>query len=412
MKRRDFLKAAAQMGLFSIATSALPWRAFAQAAPDAKPQFFILIDVPGGWDTSLSTDPWTKETRLDEKDYFIEYRHDEIIPFNNSFVGPALLPLKNYFDRMTILNGIFMTSNDGGHPSASLYITSGNGQGQLGVLPLELEGKLFNSPFGTLSDTAIYAGGKNKTVWDINDVVRTGTIGGAELLVDFNDRSTDLSQARKAILQNSSRIEVFNNVMASSTEKNEAAALIAAFRSGLSSSGFLSTNVFNLDTHSGHRNTHLTGLTESFAEIAKVIDALKNSPGVDSQTNVIESNTLLDQTTIMITSEFARTPALNGSGGKDHNPQNNSTILISPKMRAGTFGSSRVVERKHAASGTPYLAGLPWDLKTQQVVNTRQNSFIVRPENAVATVLTSLAVDPAAISKGLGSAEVLTSLFK
>lgn len=114
----------------------------------------------------------------------------------------------------------------------------------------------------------------------------------------------------------------------------------------------------------------------------------------------------------MVISEFTRTPALNASRGKDHNPQCNSVLLFSPQMKNMKIGASTVVTRAKSKYGTPYLAGLPLDLATEQAVRHRENSFILRPENVVATVLKSMNVDPSSISRGLGSARVLSSIIK
>lgn len=415
MNRRDFCQSAFKLGLFSVASSLLPWRSFAATATSGKPQFFILIRYFGGWDTTLSMDPWTAAVRPNEKDLFLEYRPEELLAFSNgTLVGPALKPLQAYFNRMTIFNGVFMTATDGGHDSAALYGMTGNGQGELGVLPLELEGRLFKSEFGTMATSSPFQGNRNQAIWDLNEIVREGTVGGAELLLDFGDKQTDLSQARKAILSNGNRIQQFNKIMASygSSNYTTAQGIAAGFRSGLSSSVFLEQTVGNLDTHSGHEKEHLKTLSETFEKTKELLDTLKSSPGVAANLAVDESTTLLDQTTIMIVSEFTRTPALNGSNGKDHNPQANSSIVIGPGFKNGIIGASTVVTRAQAKAGTAYLAGLPLDLTTQQAVRRRENSFIMRPDNVVATVAKSMGLDPAVISKGLGSAKVLTSVLK
>jgi phosphoglycolate phosphatase-like HAD superfamily hydrolase len=412
MNRREFCQTALKLGLFSAASSLFPWRSYAAGLQGAKPQFFILVRVDGGWDTSLSMEPWTAAVRPDVKDFFLEYRPEELLAFNNSFVGPALKPLQDHFSRMTLFNGVFMTATDGGHESAGLYAMTGNGQGDLAVLPLELDGRAYKSQFGTLADKSPYAGQQSKAVWDLRGIVNNGSIGGAELLFDMGDRSTELSNARGAILGNTSRLELFNTYLKQTPQRTEASVIAAAFRAGLTSSAFLGNSEENLDTHSSHEKAHLTELTKTFDGVKALLDTLKNSPGVDANTNVIETNTLLDQTTIMIVSEFTRTPALNGSKGKDHNPQSNSAIVIGPGFKNEIIGASNLVTRALAKSGTPYLAGLPLDLITQQPVRRREDSFIMRPENVVATVAKSMGLDPGTISKGLGSAKILTSVLK
>jgi hypothetical protein len=413
MNRRDFCKTALNLGLYSVASSLLPWRAFADVSTQSsKPQFFILMRFEGGWDTSLASNPWIAAARPNEKDFFLEYRQDELLRFQNSFAGPALQPLQNYFDRMTLVNGIFMSANDGGHDSSALYASSGNGQGGLGILPLELEGRVFNSPFGTLADTPPYAGRQAKAVWDMKNAVSTGPLQGSDLLFDFDTQGTELSRARKAILSNVERIALFNKALSEDEKITSATVISAAFRAGLSSSVYLQSFEGQLDTHSNHRGSHLKTLSSHFTEVKNILDKLQRSPGVDQNGGVVESNTLLDQTTVMIVSEFTRTPALNTSQGKDHNPQANSTIVIGPGMKPGSFGDTTLVTDAQSVTGKGYLAGLPWDRNTQQVVQRRENSMIIRPENVVATVAKSMGADISAISKDLAAANILTSILK
>jgi hypothetical protein len=412
MNRREFCHTALKLGLFSAASSLFPWRSFAAELQGAKPQFFILVRVDGGWDTSLSMEPWTTAVRPDEKDFFLEYRPEELLAFGNSFVGPALKPLQDHFNRMTLFNGVFMTATDGGHESAGLYAMTGNGQGDLAILPLELDGRAYKSQFGTLADKSPYAGQTSKAVWDLKGIVSNGSIGGAELLFDMGDRATELSNARGAILGNTKRLALFDAYLKQTPQRTESSVIAAAFRAGLTSSAFLGASGENLDTHSSHEKTHLTELTKTFDGVKTLLDTLRNSPGVDADGNVVETNTLLDQTTIMIVSEFTRTPALNGSKGKDHNPQSNSAIVIGPGFKNEIIGASNLVTRAQSKTGTPYLAGLPLDLTTQQAVRRREDSFIMRPDNVVATVAKSMGLDPGVISKGLGSARILTSVLK
>lgn len=410
MNRRHFCKSAVNLGIFSAASSLFSWPVLSWAQNNDTPQFMVFIAINGGWDTSLSLDPWTAAVRPSEKDFFIEYRTDELLPFGNSFVGPAMKPLQPFFANMTVVNGMFVTANDGGHDSASIYMSTGNGQGHLGVLPLELEGLVYSSPFGTLANTSVFNGGKNKNIWDLVNLANS-SLTGADALIDFGDKETEFSKARRALISHSDKINRYNEIFKSFSDNKEIAAIVSAFRSGLSQTSFLSVNK-GLDTHAGHPGTHANLLTESFSEVAKVIAALKSNPGVSADLRDDTTRTLLDQTTVVVTSEFTRTPALNGSQGKDHNPQCNSALIFSPKMKSTIIGGSTLVTRSQSKSGTPYLAGLPLNNNTLMPSLERKDSFILRPENLMATVATSLGVNPGAISQDLAKAQILTNVLK
>lgn len=412
MKRRELLQAGLKLGLFAVGSSLVPLRGFADMLSGERPQFCIYIRVGAGWDTSLATDPWKLEARPEEKDFFIEYRQDELISFQNSLVGPAMAPLKKFFDRLCIINGVYMSATDGGHDSAALYAASGNGQGGLGLIPLELEGRLFSSPFGTLANHSPYMGSQAKGVWDLRNIVQAKQIADVTMLLDNDDKETEISRARKAILNNSSRIDLFNKVAAKSSSFTEAEAISAAFCSGLTHSACLELNESNLDTHSAHPRTHLAALTSVFAKINSLLESLHSTPGVDARGAVLETSTLLDQTTLLIGSEFTRTPALNGSSGKDHNPQCNSAILIGPGVKAGVVGASTLVTRAQSKAGMSYLSGLPLDSESLEPVRRREGSFILRPESVMSTLIKSMGGNPAVISRGLGAAPVLKNALR
>lgn len=67
----------------------------------------------------------------------------------------------------------------------------------------------------------------------------------------------------------------------------------------------------NLDTHSGWAAGHPPALEQGFAVLTAIMDDLAQTPGPDG-------SSLLDHTTIVAFSEFARTPLFNSIGGRDH----------------------------------------------------------------------------------------------
>jgi uncharacterized protein (DUF1501 family) len=416
MKRRDFCRHTLQLGLLSATSSLASWilplRAFA-AAPDREPRFFIQIHADGGWDTSLCMDPWTADQRPDENDYFLEYSKDQLIQAGSRFVGPAMEPLKPYFSRMSIVNGVYMSSNNADHVSETVYAMSGNGQSHLGVLASELDGRIFNSPFGILSNSTVYTGGSSKTIWDLFEVKNNRGIMSADYLLDMNDTNSELAKARSGLLTHSQNIQVFNKAIEPVKNNLQDANIIAAaFTSGLSKTVVLNMSSQPLDTHSNHKNTHMQSLKAIFGDIKTLMDTLAAQSGVDSQGQPLKEKSLLDQTTIMVVSEFTRTPALNGSQGKDHNPQNNSVLLFGPGLQPGVLGASNVITRAQSKNRIPYLVGLPVNNADFKPAANRDNAFFIRPENIIATVTKSLGGDPGLISTELGQAKILTPLLK
>jgi hypothetical protein len=114
----------------------------------------------------------------------------------------------------------------------------------------------------------------------------------------------------------------------------------------------------------------------------------------------------------MVSSDFTRTPALNSSKGKDHNPQMNANLIIAPGLKPGLIGGSNVIPRAQSKLGNSYHVAAPMDKDSFETVNRRENAFLLRPENVIATVTRSMGFDPAKIAPSLGEARVLKPLLK
>lgn len=85
----------------------------------------------------------------------------------------------------------------------------------------------------------------------------------------------------------------------------------------------------NFDTHSSHFNLQKPLLERAARVIAKVLQDLKDTP--DPQRPELK---LIETTTVLITSEFVRTPQLNAAGGTDH-WQSASAIVIGAGVQDG-----------------------------------------------------------------------------
>ncbi len=129
------------------------------------------------------------------------------------------------------------------------------------------------------------------------------------------------------------------------------------FRSGMTTSITVS-NVGGFDTHSDNtqQNSHWQ---ELFTFLDQFVAGLAAQPG-------LRSSSLLDETTIVYCSEFARTPQLNGDNGKDHHPWT-SMLLVGKRVRGGaTVGltdGQQVGVKVDFASGQPNDAGRTIDVQ-------------------------------------------------
>lgn len=131
-----------------------------------------------------------------------------------------------------------------------------------------------------------------------------------------------------------------------------------------------------VDTHFGPewRTAHGPSLQAGFegiARLAKVLADTEHEPTGDSW---------LDHTTIVCTSEFNRSPALNPAGGRDH-ATNNCMLLLGAGIRGGTvIGESAPIR----------MAAQPVDLTTGMV--DTEAGVSVEHDNVARTLLESIGI--------------------
>lgn len=129
----------------------------------------------------------------------------------------------------------------------------------------------------------------------------------------------------------------------------------------------------SLDTHFGTQTTHAQRLREGFDALATLVDDLRRTPHTSG-------GNFMDHTTIMVFSEFARTPLINSTSGRDHH-------LCSSCLLMGAGLQHNVVYGK---SGDIGMAPALVDLKTGASDPNGENIY---PEHIVATVLASAGLD-------------------
>jgi uncharacterized protein (DUF1501 family) len=396
MKRRDFLShsAATYLGLSGLAS--MPFLSHAQnilTAKDKTGGFLVFVTIESGWDTSLATDPWTTEQRPDSTDYFIEHRADQLQGTKDFLMGPAMESLKNFFPQMAIINGVISGQTDNGHEAHRLYMKTGSGSGANAEFTAVMDHFKGDSKLGVLSQGAgIHMANFNVATTDASTLAY---LNSANEFKSFSKRKSPIENAKTLLLKYSDDIEnLRKRIQQIKSEKNaeiqsdsgflaNAVAIASAFELGLarSSSMTVSPNQGSLDTHGAHESTHLAALSSVFARLSGLFQLFK---GIPSGKN---GESLFDKTTFVVTSEFSRTPALNASLGKDHNPQTNSVILAGAGIRGlQKIGASRLVTRKEA-QGTPYMIGTPFDYQTGQALQSPENAeAYIQPENIIVTL--------------------------
>ncbi|MGE4132410.1 MAG: DUF1501 domain-containing protein [Bdellovibrionales bacterium] len=395
INRRNFVLSS---GLGALATC-LPTNRLATAGPltTGDKHFFLLLRAYGGWDVTLGLDPWTASALPDPQDMFIEYRPDDLVQIGpNMRLGPACAQLKPHAGKFSVVNGVFMSQIDNGHPASMLYITTGSTRASSPSLPVEMARATFEGDFGVIYNGGLDMGNRTlgtSTVTELKELPgRTELDSLLRSLFNFEVKSPFLSSVSK-VIESGPSTRLFNQTLLALGKPDELSnpqVVAAAFKSEVASSAQLDLGPYNLDSHSDHEGNHLAQQTQVWTDVAAIFSLFQ---GIEYGA---AGKSLFDHTTFLVVSEFARTPALNGSGGKDHNPMTNSVLIASPGIGGGkVVGASRLVTRAMSPTGEPYHIAYPIDYDTGAVQTTRTpTAKMIFPENVGITLAKVMGADP------------------
>jgi hypothetical protein len=422
MNRRRFLNGACGLGVSTLATGfaanvASSLYVAKARAGGASPvdQFIVIINMPGGWDTTLSCDAWTSPVRPAEADLFIEYRDDEVTRVAGLALGPAMAPLIPFAKEMSIVNGVFLNSSDNGHPASHLYVFSGDPLLKAPSVSIELNRSVRSGPYGVVVNESIPLGGRAETVTTIAELIAIqnldNPINRMRAMLAAVQGESDLLTAARIIAGSDAEYQELVRLIqieAATGEISEPGALRAAFLSGTSSVAHYSLNT-GFDTHSDHVGNHLKQQTAGWEKVAALFTLFKATPFGST------GESLFDRTTFMISSEFSRTAALNASKGKDHNPLTNSVVLAGRGVKGGqTIGASKLVTLAESNIGLSYQIGLPFDFATQVASPPDSPSVttFITPTSIIRTLAEISAVDWGAFQSVPKATPFLSALVK
>lgn len=350
MYRRQFLKYLGTSGL----GLALPLNV-SLAQESAANRFWVLVNAGGGWDPTYFIDPKGDRPRLDGRGPVNNYSTDAITTAGN-IVFPSSYPtginppdansaghFANFFpkhaERLLVINGIDTQTNN--HDAGSRFIWSGKieeGYPSFGALAAAATAP--SEPLSYISN-----GGYDNTA----SLVAPARIGGGEVFQQLAypnasrpweeaDRRSEffhpaiydeIESARLARLQRNMaestlplQRQQLAEIMLSRTGDNnlnklinllpervsnglegQAEVAVAAFASGVAVSANL--NMGGFDTHGNHDQNHANRLNQLLS-------------GVDHLWQEIEAKGLQDRVTVLVGSDFGRTPFYNDGNGKDH----------------------------------------------------------------------------------------------
>src|SRR5215510_4390301 len=423
--RRDFLK----ISLAGAGTLVLPGAGLLPAAAQApeEPHFFLMIVLNGGADSSYMFD--ARPLSMTKAGKIQNYLGQEPAPFaghngTGTLATSLIRPLLPFRDRFSILNGVYMTPSFDGHLQNMNFLFTGNAFGgdsfiphlnlpDTGREPQSLDGVLSSDPVVvTVNNHSAVVPLMPRAVAGLaNSLKQTPPLAGGELTEFIRGRMTAnasgpgrLSAAAalmQAGLDKSPRVhrqlaQLTPPSNRDSPEQQALALITQCFRLSISRSAIYSPSEF-FDVHATEQAKAQPALFASaIGKITTLIKGLSETPFDDRRS-------MLDVTTVMVTSEFSRTlrsaDASIDETGTNHNQFSNSILIGGKGIRGGlVIGASDLrdeVEEPSAAHVQldPVLEksmGLPFDFATLLPRTDRPAGFDMKDYLTVGSVVNTI----------------------
>lgn len=392
LTRRELIhKGGAVLGSTLLAQHLFSYRLFARPAgliDESVDHFFVLYKTFGGMDVTLGLDPYIMPVGADAEDMFIEYRPEEIMQEASLKLGPSAYALKEHANECSIINGVMMR-RDAGHDVINMYMATGQGNGSAASVAAELGLALGQGPLGLIATNSAYLAGKSISLTTTADILESKE---SEKLIELVEEKmklfppktgTPFEVAEKKLVEgkNSAKTlqELIKQYQKTYSDFSTRHIIAASFLSGASQQADMTNFGGLLDTHANHERTHLTEQKKIWEDVAALFKLFKQLP--------YKSGSLFDHTTFMVMSEFARTPALNGAKGKDHNPFTNSVLLAGKGIQTGkVFGASKLLTRKETETGYSEHIAAPYNYKEGKISETPEGASFIYPENVIQTI--------------------------
>ena len=357
LRRRSVLK----LGAAGAAILAAPWSvrrpAFAQAA---SPHFCVVFQANGGWDPTQVFDVHDPADQTDGVDVDLPGQPASIITtvggityISNPVTRPAVDTFfTNWASQSCIVNGVHTRSTSHNQSrqlvatgfldptKADFAVMSAHHNGSDLPLPhLHLSGESFAGPFAGMSGRLGGAMGEavNHNRMDDSDELAISDVGEVYIRQALEEQRLLDIQAQRAITgglagfdDGNDRGDLLAEMAAEVNIRGNSGSQLAttlaqAFRTGLTTSATFS-RFGGFDTH-GDNSGQNGQFDNLFTFLDQFLTGLALEPGVAAPN-------MLQETTVVATSDFSRTPKFNGGGGKDHHPWA-SYLLVGKRVRGG-----------------------------------------------------------------------------
>ncbi|MCA9413900.1 MAG: DUF1501 domain-containing protein [Candidatus Omnitrophica bacterium] len=340
IERRHFLKHMAAVTASSLFSVQLPRICAWAQSGESRPHFFMFVFARGGWDPTMVFEPKVGLDTIDVDPGGDVAELNGIRFLDNPGRPMVRTFFQDFGDRACVINGvntgtnshsngeeIMMTGSAGMNdpdwgtimisqnnpedflipymalsgPSFSGTLGNGTASGS-GFLDLLVGGGVSNTPSATVEANMDEYISRHYTA-HMNRLFAQGKNGSR-----FSEMEDSLGRWKELKDVKTELGEEFNNLNGLA---NEGSALATAFERGYALTGSLRARG-SWDSHNNNFNAQSPAFENTFTDLHAIVTALASKNATSG------SGTLLDQTTVIVMSEFGRTPKLNGSNGKDH----------------------------------------------------------------------------------------------
>lgn len=366
MNRRELLTIAGAAGLATM----LPAPRFARAAGTGPKRRLIMVYARGGWDPTVVLDPKTQSAQID-----VSTGAKKMFGNLPVFSDPTSRPnVDAFFTRhassAAIVRGISVASVV--HAECQKRMATGTRDetnADMGAIVAHDHGNDLPLPYLILGETA-YAGpyaasagrvGNSNQIIALLDPAQAYQTGGRPILSPTAAEEAALAaytaagverarMTRGATGYNKKRIDDFASsiergkklrpLRASLGTRGRTLALtdqidlaLEAINGGVSQTAMLSTRI-SWDDHDDITD-QIPSAEMTFAALTHLMDELKARP------STLQTGTkMIDDTVVLVFSEFGRTPKKNSTGGKDHWPVTAAMVLGAGIRGGRAYGST------------------------------------------------------------------------
>lgn len=333
--RRDFFRIAGAAGL----AVSMPWGPV-HAAEDSKDgPFWVFVHAGGGWDPTSVCDPKGRANEEEMEPTNMYFTGDIGTAGNLKYapVGSNREFFDKHYERLLVINGVDAQTNS--HDAGTRHIWSGKlGEGYPALSALIAGLQARDLPMSYVSNggydftAGLIAPTRTGNIDAVNRIAHPNRINGEpdgpkfhtdatalriqkalERRRSFLDQRFQLPKSRAAISQlysariGKNEVKLLSEFLPEDFErealKRQSQVACAAFRAGIAKTANLTIGGF--DTHGDHDNRHFGRLSELLQ-------------GVDFLWDEADRQGIADKLTVVIGSDFGRTPGYNEGNGKDH----------------------------------------------------------------------------------------------